>query len=97
MQGGGELVVAQVDDHGVAAAVVRHGQLTGLYIPAKFVDHMTVKRGDELVFDLESGISLSEDPNIRFSFAPGSEDTITVEAKDNTGATFSGRSAAKGS
>lgn len=90
---------------GEAQVMIRHpnysgmqmNQLTGLYIPAKFVDHMTVKRGDELVFDLESGISLSEDPNIRFSFAPGSEDTITVEAKDNTGATFSGRSAAKGS
>ena len=88
-----------------AQVMIRHpnysgmqmNQLTGLYIPAKFVDQMTVKRGDELVFDLESGISLSEDPNIRFSYAPRSDDAISVEAKDNTGATFSGRSGTKGS
>ena len=88
-----------------AQVMIRHpnysgmqmNQLTGLYIPAKFVDQMTVKRGDELVFELESGISLSEDPNIRFSFNPGKDDTISVSAKDNTGATFSGRSTPKGS
>ncbi len=88
-----------------AQVMIRHpnysgmqmNQLTGLYIPAKFVDEMTVKRDGELVFGLEAGISLSEDPNIRFTYAPGKDDAITVEAKDNTGATFSGRSVAKGS
>ena len=44
-------------------------QLTGLYIPAKYVEHIEVKKGDALVFDMEGGISLSENPNIRFTYS----------------------------
>lgn len=89
-----------------AQVMIRHpnysgmqmNQLTGLYIPAKFVNEMKVMRGQEMVFELESGISLSEDPNVRFTYAPGAaDDTISVLAKDNTGAVFSGRSTPKGS
>ncbi len=37
-------------------------QLTGLYIPAKYVQEIEVKRGGEVVFSATTGISISEDP-----------------------------------
>ena len=56
-------------------------QLTGLYIPAKFVEHMEVRKGDELVFDMEGGISLSENPNIHFTYAVGVDGPLSVCAR----------------
>ncbi|MDX2264034.1 MAG: quinoprotein dehydrogenase-associated SoxYZ-like carrier [Hyphomicrobiales bacterium] len=56
-------------------------QLTRNYTPAHFVRDIEIKRGDELIFRMEGGISLSEDPNIRFLFKPGAGD-IKVTAKD---------------
>lgn len=72
-------------------------QLTGLYIPAKFIQEINVTRGTELVFRVEGGISLSENPNIRFSYGPGADDVLEVIAKDTDGSVFTGRSASKGS
>ncbi len=72
-------------------------QATGLYIPAKFVRVIDVMRGDQLVFHMEGGISLSEDPNIRFSYAPGSDETLEVIAEDTDGRKFTGRTGPKGS
>ena len=72
-------------------------QATGLYIPAKFVRVLDVMRGDALVFHMEGGISLSEDPNIRFTYAAGGDETLEVTAEDTDGRTFTGRAAPKGS
>jgi sulfur-oxidizing protein SoxY len=72
-------------------------QATGYYIPAKFVRLIDVKRGDDLIFHMEGGISLSENPNIRFTYAPGDEGTIEVTAEDTDGRKFTGRNAPKGS
>lgn len=71
-------------------------QLTGFYIPAKYVQQIDVKRGGELVFSVEAGISLSEDPNIRFTYSAGSAaDGIEVTAKDSDGSVFKGRAEPK--
>jgi len=73
-------------------------QLTGLYIPAKFITEMEIKRGNDLVMTVTGGISLSEDPNIRFSYAPGGEDhSLNIVAKDTDGRIMSGRAAPQGS
>lgn len=72
-------------------------QLTGLYIPAKYVRELVVKRGGEEVFRMEGGISLSEDPNIRFSYAEGGDGVIEAQATDTDGKVFTAKSAAKGS
>ena len=61
-----------------------------LYTPARFVDKIVVKLGDELVLRVEGGISLSEDPNIRFHFIPNGTEEINVEATDIDGYRFSG-------
>lgn len=88
-----------------AQVMIRHpnysgmqmNQLTGLYIPAKYVQSMEVKRGDEIVFTMEGGISLSENPNIRFTYATGVNNDIVVTAKDTDGSVFTARQSAKGS
>jgi sulfur-oxidizing protein SoxY len=72
-------------------------QATGLYIPAKFVRSIDVMRGDALVFHMEGGISLSENPNIRFTYAAGSDETLEVTAEDTDGRKFTGRAGPKGS
>lgn len=88
-----------------AQVMIRHpnysgmqmNQLTGLYIPAKFIDSMEVKRGNDTVFTMTGGISLSENPNIRFTYGGGTDNDLSVVAKDTTGATFNIRQSAKGS
>ena len=75
-------------------------QITRLYIPAKFVRHIVVRQGEELVFEMEGGISLSEDPTIRFSYVPkGSK--FEILAEDTDGKTcpraFEARATASGS
>ena len=73
-------------------------QLTGLYIPAKYVQEIEVKRGGEVVFSATTGISISEDPNIRFNYSAGaSADSIEVTAKDSDGKVFTGRAEPKNS
>jgi len=72
-------------------------QATGYYIPAKFLRVIDVKRGADLVFHMEGGISLSENPNIRFTYAPGSDATLAVMAQDTDGRTFTGQAGPKGS
>ncbi len=65
-------------------------QLTHLYIPAHYIDRVEVRQGDALIFSMEGGISLSEDPNFRFSYAPNGAKTISVEAHDTKGNMFKG-------
>jgi len=88
-----------------AQIMVRHpnysgmqmNQVTGLYIPAKFVEHMEVRKGDQLVFDMDGGISLSENPNIQFTYAVGVEGPLSVSARDTDGKVFTTSADVKGS
>ncbi len=57
-------------------------QVTRLYTPARYVDHLAIYQGDDLVFAVEGGISISEDPNFRFDFARTEAKTLRVEAHD---------------
>jgi len=61
---------------------------TGLYIPAKYVEHIVVRKGDALIFEMKGGISLSEDPNIRFTYAATAAGPLSVTARDTDGNTF---------
>ena len=63
-------------------------QLTHLYIPAHYIDRVEVRQGDDLIFTMEGGISLSEDPNFRFSYTPNGARTISVVAHDSKGNVF---------
>jgi sulfur-oxidizing protein SoxY len=79
-----------------AQVMVRHpnnsglqrDQLTLLYIPAFFVREIRVWQGDELVLSMDGGISISEDPNLRFDYRPNGATQFRVEAVDTDGHVF---------
>ena len=70
---------------------------TGGYIPARFVKEMTVKRGHDLVFRMESSFSISTNPNFRFTFGRGGDNELDVAITDTDGAVFTAKSQPSGS
>lgn len=81
-----------------ARIMIRHPNFTGMqmdmetrgYTPARFVDLVEVHNDHETIFRLNSGISISENPNIRFTYGATAPQAITVRAKDSSGAQFTG-------
>jgi sulfur-oxidizing protein SoxY len=67
---------------------LQRDQVTLYYIPAFFVKEIRVWQGDELVLAMDGGISISEDPNIRFSYRPNGAAQFRVEAVDTDGHVF---------
>jgi sulfur-oxidizing protein SoxY len=70
---------------------------TGGFIPARFIKEMTVKRGNDLVFRMESTFSISTNPNFRFTFGRGGDNELDVVMVDTDGAVFTAKSQASGS
>jgi sulfur-oxidizing protein SoxY len=67
---------------------LQRDQVTLLYVPAFFVSELRVWQGDELVLAMDGGISISEDPNIRFNYLPNGATRFRVEAVDTDGHVF---------
>lgn len=65
-------------------------QLTRLYVPAFFVRELRVWQGEQLLFSVDAGISLSENPNIRFTYRPNGAAAFRAEAIDTDGHIFKG-------
>jgi sulfur-oxidizing protein SoxY len=65
-------------------------QVTHLYVPAFFVHSLKVWQGEDLLLAMEGSISISEDPNIRFTYLPNDSRTIRVEAVDTKDHVFEG-------
>ena len=72
-------------------------QVTHLYIPPFFVDELKVWQGDELVLAMNGGISISENPSIRFSYLPNGAATFRAEAVDTDKHVYKGEWPAQGS
>lgn len=78
--------------------MMRHPNFTGMqmdkktgdFTPARYVNYIEVRAGEAMLFRMEGGISISEDPNIRFTYAPSSRAVLEFSAKDTSGATFKG-------
>ena len=70
---------------------------TGGYVPARFIKEMTVKRGNDLVFRMESTFSISTNPNFRFTFGRGGDNELDVSMVDTDGTVFTAKSQASGS
>jgi len=66
-------------------------------IPARFVKEVTVKRDGELVFQMQSTFSVSTNPNFRFTFGRGADNSLDVAIKDTDGAVFTAQSVPSGS
>jgi sulfur-oxidizing protein SoxY len=64
-------------------------QISRRYIPADFVRTIEVTYNGEEVFTVDTDISISEDPNIRFGILPQQEGVLEVRVKDSKGRTFS--------
>jgi sulfur-oxidizing protein SoxY len=69
---------------------LQRDQVTLYYIPLFIVRQLRVWQGDQLVLEMDGGISISENPNIRFSFAPNGASTFRAEAVDTDGHVFKG-------
>lgn len=85
--------------------MVRHPNFTGLqmnpktgnFTPARFVDKLEIKRGGKLLMTVSGGISLSEDPNLRFIYAAADDAPLVVTGTDNDGTRFGGAEGDPGS
>ena len=63
-------------------------QLTQLYVPAYFINELRLWQDDSLILSMEGGISISEDPNIRFTYVSNGAKQLRAEAKDTEGRVF---------
>ena len=61
---------------------LQRDQVTLLYIPPFFINELRLWQDDSLVLAMEGGISLSEDPNIRFTYASNGAKRFRAEARD---------------
>ncbi|TYC53920.1 quinoprotein dehydrogenase-associated SoxYZ-like carrier [Rhodobacterales bacterium] len=64
---------------------LQRDQITQLFIPPHFVRQISVTQGDDLLFKLEGGISLSENPVIRFAYTDNGEKTLNIHVEDTDG------------
>ena len=65
-------------------------QITRHYLPAYFVQSLKIWQGEELLLTVESSISISEDPNFRFTYLPSNAKSFAVEATDTDNRIFKG-------
>lgn len=63
-------------------------QVTQLYIPAFFVNELHLWQDGSPVLTMEGGISISEDPNIRFTYVSNGAKRFRAEARDTEGHVF---------
>ena len=80
------------NDVATVKLLVKHpmasGKIGGGKGDPKYINHLTVKHGGRLVYDMYPTSAVSKNPYIKFAFKGAKKgDTITVEWKDNTGAT----------
>ena len=67
---------------------LQRDQITQLFIPAHFIDTIEVRQGDEILFSMTGGISISENPSFRFSYNDNGAATLSVRATDTDGNVF---------
>ena len=63
-------------------------QISRLFVPADFVETINITQGDNLIMKVEGGISISEDPNLRFFYKEDLTQMIHVAAEDTEGRSF---------
>jgi sulfur-oxidizing protein SoxY len=80
-----------------AQAIVSHPNYNGLqfdqknrkYIEAHYVKNMQISYNGKTLMTVDTGISVSEDPSIRFTFVPQEAGTIKASVVDSKEQTFS--------
>lgn len=69
---------------------LQRDQVTLMTIPARFIHLLEVRQGDELLFTMSGGISISEDPVFTFRYRDSGAGEIRVRAVDTEGVEFGG-------
>ncbi|MHA6264442.1 quinoprotein dehydrogenase-associated SoxYZ-like carrier [Arenibacterium sp. CAU 1754] len=67
---------------------LQRDQVTQLFIAAHFIDKLEVYQGDEMLFVMEGGISISENPVFRFDYNDNGSPDLRVRARDTEGNVF---------
>lgn len=67
---------------------MQRNQVTNLFIPAYFISELEVFQGEDRLFRMEGGISISEDPVFRFSYSANGADAFRVRATDTDGSIY---------
>ncbi len=67
---------------------LQRNQVTQLFIPAHFIDEVEVWQGSEMLFAMEGGISISENPVFRFHYNDNGSTSFTIKASDTDGNEF---------
>ena len=83
-------------DRSAAQLLIRHPNHSGfqvdqvslLHIPPWFIDEIEVLQGDELIMRVTGGISLSENPALRFGYVPNGAPGFEVRVSDTDGGEF---------
>lgn len=73
-----QLMISHPNDSGLAM-----DQLTRTYAPPHFVRSVEVRYAGKPVFGADVDFSISENPNFRFYFTPGSDDELDAKVIDN--------------
>ncbi|PCH75464.1 MAG: quinoprotein dehydrogenase-associated SoxYZ-like carrier [Rhodobacteraceae bacterium] len=76
--------------------MIRHPNFTGLQvrsgtldaIDARYIDFIEVKLGDEMLFTMLGGFSISENPSFRFSYIDNGAAEMSVRVVDTEGSEF---------
>lgn len=64
---------------------LQRDQITHLFIGAHFIHRLDVFQGEELLFTIEGGISISENPVFRFDYTDNGATALRVRAEDTEG------------
>ncbi|MGY9047387.1 hypothetical protein P775_04675 [Puniceibacterium antarcticum] len=67
---------------------LQRDQITQLFIPAHFIDRIEVFQGDDMLWTMEGGISVSENPVFRFQYTDNGATDLRVRATDTEGNVF---------
>ena len=88
-----------------AQVMIKHPNANGMqldintanFIPARYVREMIVTRGGELVFKMDSTFSISTNPNFRFTFGRGQDNSLDVVITDTDQTRFAAKATPSGS
>ena len=80
-----------------AQLMISHPNYSGLqfnqvnqhWIPADYVNELQVSLNNEVIISFVGGISMSENPSLRFYFKPGNEGSFLANVKDSQGREYS--------
>ena len=81
---------AQIMIHHPNNSGLQRDQVSLVYIPLFIVRQLRLWQGDQLILQMDGGISISENPNIRFSYLPNGASMFRAEAVDTEGHVFRG-------